>query len=107
MTEQAVRVERSGPVTTVYLRRPARRNAVDGPTAAALAAAFRAFDADPDTAVAVLHGEGGVFCSGADLTALGTERGNPVKPDGAAPMGVSRLRLSKPVIARGAGYAVA
>src|SRR5215467_8379665 len=107
MTEQAVRVERSGPVTTVYLHRPARRNAVDGPTAAALAAAFRAFDADPDAAVAVLHGEGGVFCAGADLTALGTERGNRAAPDGDAPMGVSRLRLSKPVIAAVSGYAVA
>jgi enoyl-CoA hydratase len=107
MTEQAVRVERSGAVTTVYLHRPARRNAVDGPTAAALAAAFRAFDADPDAAVAILHGEGGVFCSGADLTGLGTERGNQVAPDGDAPMGVSRLRLSKPVIAAVSGYAVA
>jgi enoyl-CoA hydratase/carnithine racemase len=76
MTGRAVRVERSGAVTTVFLHRPARRNAVDGPAAARLAAAFRAFDADPDAAVAVLHGEGGVFCSGADLTALGTERGN-------------------------------
>ena len=76
MTDQAVRVERSGAVTTVFLHRPARRNAVDGPTAAQLAAAFRAFDADPGAAVAVLHGEGGVFCSGADLTALGTGRGN-------------------------------
>src|SRR5689334_5238068 len=74
MTDQAVRVVRSGPVTTVFLHRPARRNAVDGPTAAQLAAAFRAFDADPGAAVAVLHGEGGVFCSGADLTAVGTER---------------------------------
>jgi enoyl-CoA hydratase len=107
MTEQAVRVERSGPVTTVLLHRPARRNAVDGPAAAALAAAFRAFDADPDAAVAVLHGQGGVFCSGADLTALGTERGNRAEPGGDAPMGVSRLRLSKPVIAAVSGYAVA
>ena len=107
MSEQAVRVERSGPVTTVYLHRPARRNAVDGPTAVALAAAFRAFDTDPDAAVAVLHGEGGVFCSGADLTALGTERGNRAVPDGDAPMGVSRLRLTKPVIAAVSGYAVA
>src|SRR6201993_3292965 len=107
MTEQAVRVERSGPVTTVYLHRPARRNAVDGPTAVALAAPFRAFDADQDAAVAVLHGEGGVFCSGADLTALGTERGNRAAPDGDAPIGVSRLRLSKPVIAAVSGYAVA
>src|SRR5262249_10556719 len=73
----------------------------------ALATAFRAFDADQDAAVAVLHGEGGVFCSGADLTALGTERGNRAAPDGDAPMGVSRLRLSKPVIAAVSGYAVA
>ena len=107
MTEQAVRVEQSGPVTTVFLHRPARRNAVDGPTAAQLAAAFRAFDADPGAAVAVLHGEGGVFCSGADLTAIGTERGNRAAPDGDGPMGVSRLRLSKPVIAAVSGYAVA
>src|SRR6516162_11633732 len=68
MAHQAVRVERSGPVSTVFLHRPARRNAVDGPTAAQLAAAFRAFDADHNAAVAVLHGEGGVFCAGADLT---------------------------------------
>jgi enoyl-CoA hydratase len=107
MTDQAVRVQRSGPVSTVLLHRPARRNAVDGPTADQLAAAFRAFDADPGAAVAVLHGEGGVFCSGADLTAIGTERGNRVAPDGDGPMGVSRLRLSKPVIAAVAGYAVA
>jgi enoyl-CoA hydratase len=107
MADQAVRVVRSGPVTTVSLHRPARRNAVDGPTAAQLAAAFRAFDADPDAAVAVLHGEGGVFCSGADLTAMGTERGNRVAADGDGPMGVSRLRLSKPVIAAVSGYAVA
>jgi enoyl-CoA hydratase len=107
MADQAVRVEQSGPVTTVFLHRPGSRNAVDGPTAAALAAAFRAFDADPDAAVAVLHGEGGVFCSGADLKAMGTERGNRVAADGDGPMGVSRLRLSKPVIAAVSGYAVA
>jgi enoyl-CoA hydratase len=105
--ERAVRVERDGPVTTVLLSRPARRNAVDGPTAAALAEAFRAFDADDAAAVAVLHGEGGVFCAGADLTAVGTPTGNRVAPDGDGPMGVSRLRLSKPVIAAVSGYAVA
>jgi enoyl-CoA hydratase len=107
MTEQAVRVERSGPVTTVFLHRPARRNAVDGPAAASLAAAFRAFDADPEAAVAVLHGEGGVFCAGADLKAVGTESGNRVALDGDGPMGPTRLRLSKPVIAAVAGHAVA
>ena len=107
VTDHAVRVERSGPVSTVFLHRPAHRNAVDGPTASQLAAAFRTFDADPGAAVAVLHGEGEVFCSGADLTGIGTERGNRVAPDGDGPMGVSRLRLSKPVIAAVAGYAVA
>ena len=55
----------------------------------------------------MLHGDGGVFCSGADLTAIGTERGNRVSGDGDGPMGVTRLRLSKPVIAAVAGYAVA
>ncbi len=103
----AVRVERDGPVSTVLLSRPERRNAVDGATAAALAEAFRGFEADPDTRVAVLHGEGGVFCAGADLKAAGTEAGNRVAADGDGPMGPTRLRLSKPVIAAVAGHAVA
>jgi enoyl-CoA hydratase len=102
-----VRVERSGPVTTVILDRPEVRNAVDGPTAAALAAAFREFDADPDAAVAVLFGSGGTFCAGADLRAVGTPAGNQVTPDGDGPMGPTRLALSKPVIAAVAGHAVA
>jgi enoyl-CoA hydratase len=104
---EAVRVERDGPVYTVLLSRPDRRNAVDGATAAALANAFRAFDADDDAAVAILHGEGGVFCAGADLKAVGTETGNVVTRDGDGPMGPSRMRLSKPVIAAVAGHAVA
>jgi enoyl-CoA hydratase len=103
----AVRVERDGPVTTVLLSRPDRRNAVDGATAAALTDAFRAFDGDPEAAVGVLHGEGGVFCAGADLKAAGTEAGNRVDAAGDGPMGPSRMRLSKPVIAAIAGHAVA
>jgi enoyl-CoA hydratase/carnithine racemase len=103
----AVTVERSGPVTTVTLSRPHARNAVDGPTATALADAFRAFDADPDAAVAVLTGAGGTFCAGADLRAVGTASGNRTEPDGDGPMGPTRLRLSKPVIAAVAGHAVA
>jgi enoyl-CoA hydratase len=102
-----VRVDRSGPVTTVILDRPEVRNAVDGPTAAALAEAFADFDADTDAAVAVLFGAGGTFCSGADLKAIGSPRGNRTEPDGTAPMGPSRIRLSKPVIAAVAGHAVA
>jgi enoyl-CoA hydratase len=103
----AVTVEREGPVTTVIISRPERRNAVDGPTAQALADAFRAFDGDGAAAVAVLHGAGGVFCAGADLTAVGTETGNRVAQDGDGPMGPTRLRLSKPVIAAVSGHAVA
>ncbi|MEC4017878.1 crotonase/enoyl-CoA hydratase family protein [Streptomyces sp. H27-D2] len=102
-----VRTERSGPVTTVVLSRPESRNAVDGPTAAALADAFRAFEADDGARVAVLWGEGGGFCSGADLKAIGTERANRVAPDGDGPMGPTRLRLTKPVIAAISGHAVA
>ncbi|MFE5401790.1 crotonase/enoyl-CoA hydratase family protein [Streptomyces sp. NPDC056580] len=102
-----VRVERREHVTTVVLSRPEARNAVDGPTAAELAAAFRAFEADDTARVAVLWGEGGTFCAGADLKAVGTERGNRVAEDGDGPMGPTRMRLSKPVIAAVAGHAVA
>ncbi|MFD4584930.1 crotonase/enoyl-CoA hydratase family protein [Streptomyces sp. NPDC058434] len=103
----AVRIERDGPVLTVVLSRPEVRNAVDGPTAALLADAFRRFEADEDAAVAVLWGEGGTFCAGADLKAVGTPRGNTVTADGDGPMGPTRMRLSKPVIAAVSGHAVA
>ncbi|MFZ4153195.1 crotonase/enoyl-CoA hydratase family protein [Streptomyces pseudogriseolus] len=102
-----VRIERRGAVTTVVLSRPEARNAVDGPTAAGLADAFRAFEADDEARAAVLWGEGGTFCAGADLKALGTERANRVAEDGDGPMGPTRLRLSKPVIAAVSGHAVA
>ncbi|MEU6252510.1 crotonase/enoyl-CoA hydratase family protein [Streptomyces sp. NPDC047043] len=102
-----VRTERQGHVTTVVLSRPEVRNAVDGPTAAELADAFREFEADEEARVAVLWGEGGTFCAGADLKALGGERSNRVAEDGDGPMGPTRMRLSKPVIAAVAGHAVA
>jgi enoyl-CoA hydratase len=102
-----VLVERSGPVTTVILDRPEVRNAVDGPTAQALADAFREFDADPSAAVAVLYGTGGTFCAGADLRAVGTADGNRTHHDGDGPMGPTRMLLGKPVIAAVAGHAVA
>jgi len=103
----SVVVERVGRVTTVILNRPEVRNAVDRDTAAALAAAFREFDADADADVAVLWGAGGVFCSGADLRAFAEGRGNRLDPGGDGPMGPTRLALSKPVIAAVSGYAVA
>jgi enoyl-CoA hydratase len=103
----SLRVEKSGPVTTVILCRPEVRNAVDAETAHALAEAFRAFDADASAHVAVLWGEGGTFCAGADLKAIA--RGAPLRvaPDGDGPMGPTRLALRKPVIAAIAGHAVA
>ncbi len=100
---------RRGPVTVVTIDRPERRNAVDFATAEALFNAFVAFDADPGASVAVLTGAGGHFCAGADLKALadGT-RGNRVSEEGDfGPMGPTRLRLDKPVIAAVEGYAVA
>ena len=104
---RSVRVERNGPVTTVILDRPHARNAVDGPTALALYEAFEEFDRDESASVAVLWGDGGTFCAGADLKAIGTENANPTHQTGPAPMGPSRMMLSKPVIAAVSGYAVA
>jgi enoyl-CoA hydratase len=103
----SVRVERDGPVSTVILDRPAVRNAVDGPTAAALADAFRQFEADDSARAAVLYGAGGTFCAGADLKAIGGPDGIGPAPDGDGPMGPTRMRLSKPVIAAISGHAVA
>jgi enoyl-CoA hydratase len=106
-------VERKDAVTTVIINRPDVRNAIDRPTADALVEAFIAFEHDETAKVAVLWGAGGTFCSGADLKGVATSRGNRLQEptgaalDGAAPMGPTRLMLSKPVIAAVAGYAVA
>jgi enoyl-CoA hydratase len=103
-----VRTESRGAIQLVTIDRHEARNAVDRATAAALAEAFRAFDADDARAVAVLSGAGGVFCAGADLKQVA----DPTKllrleEHGDGPMGYSRLMLSKPVIAAVEGYAVA
>ena len=103
----SIRVENRDDVRTIILSRPAVKNAVDGPTALALADAFRAFEADASAAVAVLWGEGGTFCAGADLKAVAEGRGNRVAPDGDGPMGPTRMLLEKPVIAAISGHAVA
>ena len=105
----SVAVTHEGPVCVVTIDRPDVRNAVDGPTAALLAEAFRAFDADDALAVAVLTGANGTFCSGADLKGISDGRGNRVERDVAlaGPMGPTRMVLSKPVIAAVEGFAVA
>ena len=103
----SVSYELSHRIAVVTIRRPERRNAVNASTAAALAAAFRRFDADDDASVAVLHGEGRSFCAGADLKAISEGRGNRLTDGGDGPMGPTRLRLSKPVIAAIEGHAVA
>jgi enoyl-CoA hydratase len=102
-----VRVDKDGPVTIVTIDRPEVRNAVNGPTAQALADAFDAFDADDTASVAILTGAGGYFCAGADLKAVSTGSGNRVTTEGRGPMGPSRMLLSKPVIAAVEGFAVA
>ncbi|MGH0033493.1 MAG: crotonase/enoyl-CoA hydratase family protein [Myxococcota bacterium] len=102
-----VRYETDGPVAVVTIDRPAVRNAVDGPTADELAAAFRRFDGDEALSVAVLTGAGGTFCAGADLKGVGEGRGNRVTEEGDGPMGPTRMLLDKPVIAAVEGFAVA
>jgi enoyl-CoA hydratase len=105
-----VNVVRNGPVTTVIIDRPHARNAVNGPTAIALFEAFAEFDADDSASVAVLWGDHGTFCAGADLKAIGTADSNPTHragPATPAPMGPTRMVLTKPVIAAVSGYAVA
>ena len=115
MSAEHVRVEHNRDVTTIILERPNVRNAVDRPTGDALVKAFLAFDTDAKAKVAVLWGAGGNFCAGADLKGLSEGRGNRLSAPGQqfdahagdAPMGPTRMRLSKPVIAAVAGYAVA
>lgn len=103
-----LQIDRLDNILTVTIDRPERRNAVDGDTAKALYDAFRDFDQDDSLNVAILTGANGNFCAGADLKAVADGNGNPVLEDGdMAPMGPSRLRLSKPVIAAVEGYAVA
>ena len=104
-----VLVEKSGSITTVIINRPEVRNAIDYPTAQALADAFHAFELDEHAHVAVLWGAGGHFCAGADLKAIadGGETMNKVTEGGDGPLGPTRMQLSKPVISAISGYAVA
>jgi enoyl-CoA hydratase len=104
-------IERDGPVTVISINRPERRNAVDGRTSHELYEAFLAFDADESASVAVFTGVGDTFCAGADLKAMAVGDREKRREVGGrntmAPMGPSRLQLSKPVIAAIEGYAVA
>jgi enoyl-CoA hydratase len=102
-----VRMETHGPVVVVTIDRPDARNAVDRPTAERLADAFRAFAADDGAHVAILTGAGGTFCAGADLKAVARGEPNRVAEDGDGPMGPTRMRLDKPVLAAIEGHAVA
>lgn len=102
-----VTVEPDGPVWTVTINRPAKRNAVDPATALQLNAAFDAFEADATAAVAILTGANGTFCAGFDLAVAAEGAGERYDPDGEGPMGPTRRLLSKPVIAAVEGHAVA
>jgi len=110
MNPTRVETTADGPVLTIAMNRPEQRNAVDGPMAAELLRAFERFETDAALRVAILWGAGGHFCGGADLKAIGDlERRNALDPLGGrdAPMGPTRLALSKPLIAAVSGYAVA
>jgi enoyl-CoA hydratase len=102
-----INVHQHNRVTVITINRPQARNAVDGPTAAQLAEAFRQFDADTDADVAILTGANQTFCAGADLKAVATGDGNRVSTSGDGPMGPTRMLLSKPVLAAVEGHAVA
>ncbi|HYN45488.1 MAG TPA: crotonase/enoyl-CoA hydratase family protein [Allosphingosinicella sp.] len=102
----SILVERNGPVTTIVIDRPHRRNAVDPATAEALRDTFDTFEADEGAHVAVLTGAGGHFCAGFDLKAF-AQAGTDYDPLGEGPMGPTRRLLAKPVIAAVEGYAVA
>jgi enoyl-CoA hydratase len=105
-TPPPVRYERRGAAALITIDRQHRRNAVDGPTAAALHEAYLRFEADDDARVLVLTGAGGVsFCAGADLKATGTMVERLVSAEG--PMGFTRLTPSKPTIAAISGFALA
>jgi enoyl-CoA hydratase len=104
---QQVKFDIEGLIATVTINRPEARNAVDRPTADALAQAFRRFDTDDTLSVAILTGTGSSFCAGADLKAVASDRGNRVIPDGDGPLGCTRMLLGKPVIAAVEGHAVA
>lgn len=103
----SIKVERKGPVTIVTIDRPEVRNCVNPETAAELAEAWRAFDADTDAKVGVFCGEETGFCAGFDLKAVAKGKGNITKFSGDGPMGPSRMLLSKPVIGAITGHAVA
>lgn len=100
--------ERHDSVLVVTINRPEARNAIDRETAEALVRAFETFDTDDELAVAVLTGAGGTFCAGFDLKAI-SDPGRTVNVtiDGRGPLGITRMLLSKPVIAAVEGYAVA
>jgi enoyl-CoA hydratase len=103
---EEVRYERAGAAAVLTIDRPARRNAVDGPTAERLAAGYRRFETDDEARVLVLTGAGDeAFCAGADLKAI--ETFGPRLGDPAGPLGFTRLTPSKPTIAAISGWCLA
>ncbi len=108
-TFSTVASEIKGEVLVVSINRPNQRNAIDGPTAQGLVKSFEEFEKNSALSVAILFGQGGNFCAGADLKAIGSGNGNRIEEDlnKPGPLGVTRMKLSKPVIAAVEGYAVA
>jgi enoyl-CoA hydratase/carnithine racemase len=101
----AVRVDVHGGIATITLDRPEVRNAIDKPTADALAAALDEVDARADVTVVVITGAGGTFCAGMDLKAFNATKERPLH-DVRGAFGIVRKPPVKPVIAAVEGNAL-
>ncbi|MEJ2249117.1 MAG: crotonase/enoyl-CoA hydratase family protein [Candidatus Lokiarchaeota archaeon] len=102
-----IQIEVNYPIYTIIIDNPEVKNAIDGKSAKELADAFRKFESDQKALTAILWGNNGTFCSGANLKAIIKGTGNRIEEEGDGPMGSTRMLLSKPVIAAISGYAVA
>ncbi len=102
-----IEIEKKNKITIITINNPEVKNAIDEQSASELAKAFKEFESDTDSYVAILCGANDTFCSGANLKAIKNGTGNKLTKDGDGPMGPTRLQLAKPVIAAIAGYCVA
>ncbi|MEH6943948.1 crotonase/enoyl-CoA hydratase family protein [Bacillus sp. JJ722] len=101
--------EKKDNICIITINRPDVKNAIDRETASQLSNAFRRFEQDNELYVAVLCGDSGSFCAGADLKQIANNNLNRMETDMSmdGPLGPTRMHLSKPVIAAIQGYAVA
>ena len=105
MTGGEVRVDVDGPVATLLIDNPVKRNALTSAMWLAVPQLLAALAADPAVKVVVVAGAGGTFCAGADLSdaaaiAAGGEDSVAVQAEQAL------AAFPKPTIARVDGFCV-